>query len=76
MERGNLLTLKRGGVVVGEAKLFIYDDTAALRTLLEGFQEIASLVAFELVNTVAVACNPSLREQMGDQGIVIDLQEV
>lgn len=76
MERGNLLTLRRGGVVVAEAKLYVYDDTKALRTLLEGYQEISSLVAFELVNTVAVACNPELREQMGDQGIIIDLKDV
>lgn len=74
-ERGNLLTLRRNGEIVAEAKLFVYDDAKALRTLLEGYQEIASLVSFELLNTVTVACHPDLSEAMGPQGIVIDLKD-
>lgn len=74
-ERGNILTIKRNGVVVAEAQLFIHDDTLALRTLLEGWPQIASEVGFEILNAVTVACNPELYDLMGPQGITIDLKD-
>ena len=74
-ERGNILTLKRNGVVVAEAQLFIHDDTLALRTLLESWPQIASEVGFEILNAVTVACTPALYEQMGPQGIFVDLED-
>lgn len=68
-----LLKIVLDGQVVAEAVLRVYDCEKAWFAFCQGFQGLSAELVGEVFNTVHVATHESMRQTVGDQGIVIDL---
>lgn len=74
MEPVGLLRVVLGGEIVAEASLVVHDTGKAWAAFMNGYPQIAHLIAGELFQTMRVACDEKLRAATAETGITIDLE--
>ena len=70
----SLLKVVLAGEVVAEATLTVHDDGKAWGAFLNGYPQIAHLIAGEVFQTMRTACDAELRARTAETGITIDLE--
>ena len=74
MRSARLLKIVLGGEVVAEATLTVHDDQKAWTAFMNGYPQIAHLIAGEVFQAMRTVCDEELHARTSETGITIDLE--